>query len=535
MDLKIKKIAILSGACVFLLAGCSVIKDYGSSQNESENTSVYSSSQNENGSSTSTNDGTKNYIENHEANKNVTLADLDYNTPSTGTQPVLVIPITFTDQTFTDQEIIDIKTLTGGSSSDTNYWESLASYYEKSSYGKLKLKFTYSDPISMGVTAKSFYQSYGSTSTDSNYGKGASIAMKKAIAQYKKTNGNNSTKKFDTDGDGYIDSVIMIYAQDSTPSYDKTDFYWAYRFFDLYSDNYEYKGYAPNGNVSSPIGNSYFWASVDTIYEGTGGRENHTGVDAHTLIHEFGHMLGADDYYNPDSNPKSEPTGGKIMMAYNILDHDAFNKLQFNWITPTYVYGDATITISSFEETGNCLLLADDNGWNETAFDEYVLVELYTPTGLNELDSKTAYSKIGRGQSKPGVRMWHVDNRLAKINSQGNAVGYYSDEEVKQGNFGDKYYPYVASSNGKEYDLINDSFDSLSLISSLGTSFTTDNLSTDKDLFHAGDSFSLSKAKYTKYFANSNHLNNGNSFPYEITVKTLSDDSATIQITRTDK
>lgn len=535
MRKEMAKIAILSGAYVFLLTGCFGIGGNSSKESKSSSISTNETTSSIGSGSSSNADGTKNYIENHEVNKNVTITDLDYYTPSVGTQPVLVLPITFTDQTFTAQEIEDIKTLTSGTATETKYWESLASYYEKSSYGKLKLEFTYADPVSMDVTAKSFYRSYGSNSTDSSYGKGAAVAMKKAIAAYKKANGNSSTKQFDTDGDGYIDSVIMIYAQDSLPSYDETDFYWAYQFFDVYSDAYKYQGYAPNGNSSSPIGNIYFWASLSTFYEGTGTRKKHTGVDAHTLIHEFGHMLGAADYYNSDSNPKTEPTGGKIMMAYNILDHDAFNKLQFNWIKPTFVYGDATITISSFEEEGTCLLLADDNGWNETAFDEYVLVELYTPTGLNELDSKTAYSSE-KGQTEPGVRMWHVDNRLAKVSYDGTKInGYYSDDEVKEGNFGKNYYPYVASTNGTEGDLIDDSFDALTLISSQGSQFTTKNLSSDKDLFHAGDSFSLNQSKYHKYFANTNHLNNGNSFPYEITVKTLTDDSATIKITRTDK
>lgn len=524
------KITIPSLACLFLLVGCAKTNETSSSISSND---AFSSEVKD--SSIKSSDENKNYIEDHEVNKNVKLSDLDYNTPSVGTQPVLVIPITFTDQTFTDQEIEDIKTLMGGTAEETKYWESLSSYYEKSSYGKLKLEFTYSDPISMGVTARSFYQSYGNNETDSSYGKGAAVAMKKAIAKYKETNGNSSTKKFDTDGDGYIDSVIMIYAQDDSPYYDRNTFYWAYRFYDVYSSNYKYQGYAPDGNASSPIGNSYFWASLSFFYEGTGTRKNHTGVDAHTLIHEFGHMLGADDYYNADSNPSSEPTGGKTMMAYNILDHDAFNKLQFNWITPTYVYGDATITISSFEKSGDCLLLSDDNGWNETAFDEYVLVELYTPTGLNELDSETEYSSVGKGQTKAGIRMWHVDNRLAKLDENGTAHGYYSDDEVKNGNFGDTYYPYVASSNGSDYDLIDNSFDSLSLISPKGTKFTINKFSNNDDLFQIGDSFSLNQSKYETYFANANHMNNGNVFPYEISVESLSDESATIKITRTDK
>lgn len=524
-----------------------------SSSNSDKQSSESSSSKGEGSSSSSasrsdgewnTNYSDSNVDFNYEANKNVKLTDLDINTPTTGTQPVLVIPVTFTDKTFSDTELEEIKSLCGGTAEDTNYWESLGSFYEKSSYGKLKLDFTYMDPVSMDVSAQTFYNSYGKKQTDSNAGKPAAVAMKKAIKAYKKANSDSSTKKFDTDGDGYIDSVIMIYAETYTPSYDKTSTYWAYRYWDVYSDNYVYEGDFPDASTSSPVGCSYFWASLDFFYEGTGTRKSHTGIDSHTLIHEFGHMLGADDYYNSDDNGTKEVTGGKIMMAYNVLDHDAFNKLQYNWVKPHYVHGSAEVTISSFESSGDCILIADPDGWNGTAFDEYVLIELFTPTGLNELDSETVYpgrASMGQtGYDEAGVRMWHVDNRLAKVSSStGKATSYYSDSDVTDGKlYTDSYYPYVACGNGEDKDLevcSGKGYDSLSLISAKGSSFTTSNFSKDSDLFHEGDEFSLIDSsvsnKYTKYFANSNHLNNGNELNYKVEVTSLSSSSATIRIT----
>lgn len=530
----------------------SVSIDSTTSESTNTSSSESSSSSTSSSSSSSKSDGewNTNYSDdnvdfNYVANKNISLNDIDYNTYSTGTQPVLVLPITFTDKKFTSSELQEIKTLCGGTAKQTNYWESLGSFYEKSSYGKLKLEFTYSDPVDMGVKARSFYNSYGKDEDDSSTGKPAAVAMKKAIKAYKAANGNDSTKKFDTDGDGYIDSVIMIYAETYSPDYDDTSTYWAYRFWDTYDDNYTYTGEYPDANENSPVGCSYFWASLDFFYEGTGTRANHTGIDAHTLIHEFGHMLGADDYYNSDDNPTKEVTGGKIMMAYNVLDHDAFNKLQYNWVTPHYVHGSAEVTISSFEETGDCIVIADPNGWNGTAFDEYVIIELFTPTGLNQLDSETLYpgrNTMGEtGYSKSGVRMWHVDNRLAKVTYKGNrtSYSYFSDSDVTKGNVnGNNYYPVVACSNGSERDTDvckGKGFDALTLISSQGTSFTTSTYSTDKDLFHEGDEFSLIDSKvskkYSKYFADSTKLNNGNQLNYKVEVTSLSDSEATIRIT----
>ena len=68
-----------------------------------------------------------------EVNKNLSLYDLQYNTPTEGTQSVLVLPIEFTDKKFSKQDLEDIRTLTGGTAEDTKYWESLKTYYAKSS------------------------------------------------------------------------------------------------------------------------------------------------------------------------------------------------------------------------------------------------------------------------------------------------------------------------------------------------------------------------------------------------------------------
>ena len=480
------------------------------------------------------------------ANESVNINDLDYNTYTTGTQPILVLPIVFSDKTFSAKELEEIKILTGGKAEETKYWESLGSFYQKSSYGKLNLTFTYSDPVDMGMSAKSFYSKYSKTEDATNYGLGAAMALKKGVSAYKKAHGNDSTKPFDTDNDGYIDSVIMIYAENQTPSYDSDgSVFWAYRFWDIWNESGTEAGNYVDPNVSSPVGNSYFWASLGFFYEGTGTRDSHTGIDAHTLIHEFGHMLGADDYYNTDDEPTSEPSGCKAMMAFNVLDHDIFNKLQFNWVTPHYVNGSCTISIRPSESSGDCIILTDPDGWNGTAFDEYVIIEFFTPTGLNQLDSEETYpgwdGMGSTGYDNPGIRMWHVDNRLAKCNaSSGKTTAYYSDKEVRSGNLGSNtYYPVIAASNSTTTDTevaAGKNFDALTLISSKGSKFDSQNWSEDDDLFHEGDVFSLVDSKvsgkYQRYFANKKTLNNGNSLPYEVQIGQITSEGATLRFTK---
>ncbi len=487
-----------------------------------------------------TNYSSANVTKDYTPNQNVDITHVDMCTPATGTQNVLVLPIEFSDNQFTSDEISDIKAITSGEPEDTNYWESLSSYYSKSSHGKLDLQFTYADPYNVGMTAQEFYKTSTSTTERSDYVYGPAKAMRDAIASYKNKNGDDATKKFDVDNDGFVDTVIMIYSETQLPSYDNNgNLYWAFRYYDLWNDDLTEADASLEGNEESPIGFSYFWASIDFSYSGV---EKGEGVDAHTLIHEFGHLLGADDYYNTNGSSSSravyEPTGGNIMMAYNILDHDAFNKLQYNWVTPNFVTGSCDVTISSFEKSGDCILVADDDGWNGTAFDEYILLELYTPTGLNELDSNSYYDGgNAKGQSKPGIRMWHVDNRLYKYDYNYKTIGWASDEEIRTGKYGDNYLSLAISNSTSNYysEVKNLDFNALTLISPQGRKYTSQSLSTDDDLFHQGDKFSLLDSSlsntYSVYFGGDSNFDNGNDFNYNIEVTSLSSESATIRFT----
>ena len=66
--------------------------------------------------------------------------------PSTGDVNVLVLPIEFTDFPFSPSTLSNLETaLNGNGSEDTGYWESLSSFYRKSSFGQLRLDFHVAD------------------------------------------------------------------------------------------------------------------------------------------------------------------------------------------------------------------------------------------------------------------------------------------------------------------------------------------------------------------------------------------------------
>ncbi|MBR2958465.1 MAG: hypothetical protein IKC19_02385, partial [Bacteroidales bacterium] len=72
------------------------------------------------------------------------LNGMTYGLPSIGNSKALVIPVSFIDYKAPIMMKSDLEKAFFGSSSDTG-WESLSSYYYKSSYGKLNITGTVLD------------------------------------------------------------------------------------------------------------------------------------------------------------------------------------------------------------------------------------------------------------------------------------------------------------------------------------------------------------------------------------------------------
>ena len=472
--------------------------------------------------------------------------------PSVGKFKILVLPIEFSDCPFGESRLADIRTAFAGTDAETKYWESLKSFYYKSSYGALDLDFVFADPYVAGTTPMAWFDAHKDEEIEPGYTYGedptsmAGLAMQHAVAAYKTKSGDDC-KQFDYNGDGYIDACMMIYSchNNNKTRFDVTPFYpeiktekygnlfWAYQ----YSDST-----TPEPVPSSPVGNRYFWASYDFFYDGVKEGE---GVDAHTVIHETGHVLGADDYYNyaTDKGEHSNPSGGKMMMSHNILDHDCFTKLNYGWVRPYVVTGDATITIRPFESSGECVLLADS--WNGTAFDEYVLFQLYTPTGLNEKDSRIAYSGGTKGFEVPGVIGYHIDGRLVKgkeytNDGRFNGTAFLTDEEVMNFPAASKslisrgLYVAPGITNTAFYDSTNvqgKGYELIQLIQSGGrNTVRRGDDSSEADLFTRGKTFSL--GQYSAFFPETTKLNNGSSLPYEVYFEQVNGEYATLKITK---
>jgi M6 family metalloprotease-like protein len=434
--------------------------------------------------------------------------------PSRGQHSVLVLPIELSGYPFAASTLADLATVfNGAGSSATGYYESVASFYAKSSYGALSLTYTIAPKYVSSYSPSTLY-ALNSDPTD-----GSTSILRSALASYKQSSGDNC-QAFDSDSDGLIDATILIYScpdnsRDSAiQSLDKADLYWAYCSWDFAKKD--------EASTFSPIGNAYLWASYDFMYIGA----TSPHVDAHTYIHESGHLMGLPDYYcydtvsNPTTGKRSHPSplGAVAMMDENISDHDIATKFALGWLHPYVVTGPCDLTLNPSENNGDCLLLpAKGNSWNGSAFTEYLLLELYTPTALNALDATTAYSYHPKGYSVPGVRLLHVDARIVDWSS-----GAY--EEDPQGSFISGHFYGVGANNTpsrRHGEASSGNYDAIKLLQADGTNSLSygSGKGNDTNLFGSGSSFTMSA--FAKDFPKGALFNGGESLNYQLTFQSV--------------
>lgn len=332
---------------------------------------------------------------------------------STGDYHCLVVPVQFSGDLFTNSELNKLEKAFNGTPAETG-WHSVKSYYQTSSYGKLNMTFDIQKTFTASQKA-SYYESYsknivygGETVSKS----GADLLFEQVIAWLAPT---IDLTEYDNDGNGVLDGIWMIYSTDI--DYDNVDFYWAYVTQYMIADN-DTKTYA-----GLKLG-SYLFAGIDFTDEFTGNANDPYNeefsisglkINASTYIHETGHMLGLDDYYDYSVETGSlGGLGGADMMDNTVGDHNAYSKTMLGWIAPTIVTTSQTITIKSLESSGNCILIALDGG--NSNFSEYLLIDLYSATGLNVAHANQYESSLYPTKSKTGasygVRIYHVSSDI---------------------------------------------------------------------------------------------------------------------------
>ena len=366
--------------------------------------------------------------------------------PTTGSPAVLVIPVQFSDVTAASKgystNVIKEIFEQGG---ETDYY-SVYDYYNISSYGQLELDITVLDYWFTPQYNSSHYYNATYDYYGTEVAIGDQLIMDEALAYLA---GTMDLSKFDSDNNGIIDSVVLV----NTLDIGDEDFYWAYRYWNIYTDDQGY--YNEYDGVSA---NDYIWASYQFIYESYDSNGNVTYKDTtvrnpYTFIHEFGHVLGLDDYY--DTEYINHPMNGCDMMDGMTGDHNAFSKFNLGWITNSRLVvakDSITLTLEDFSKNGDTIIIA--NNWDEKlgAYQEYYIVVYYTNNGLNAGDK---YGYFARD----GIVVYHVNSTLYKEDYYGEI--YYdihnnNTDASSQYGSEDNLIEFVKSSTGNYTYVVGD-------------------------------------------------------------------------------
>ena len=356
--------------------------------------------------------------------------------PSIGTARVLVVPIWYTtSSTYVKEDkkaniLEDLNTALFGNPEETG-WHSLSSYYSQESKGMLTISGTVAD----------FYESsYDGSMSNSDHLTYVENDIKNAVNFYFANHLSDSRYNYDADHNGYIDTVIGV------PIYP-------------YIRAYKWRIGDYDPNISKPNIDDCNWVSYENLYNAenalartgyaySSGENNNRLLDPTVFIHEFGHSLGQVDLYDYITNsdgtpPEIDDTGGFNMQTDGKCGHDPYSVMSFGWADPYIPTTSEVVTLNDFQSSNELILLTPE--WNsyDSPFDEYLLLELYSPTGLNEY--YVNYVDDRKAPDVVGIRVWHIDSILFHRDYSTN-TGYYTSDCHDVNDNG--YYPSLVRSNG---------------------------------------------------------------------------------------
>ena len=334
---------------------------------------------------------------------------------TTGDRKILVVPICFTDSDTHDNDEnknsknIFIENAFFGATKMTEY-DSVAGYYNKSSYGQLRITGEVTPWYDCGFSSSEWKIKLSSSHSDAS-----NLLVAKAIDYLRTNNLVENINDYDTDSDGYVDAIYAIYDHPFDENVDtSSSFFWAY-------SHYIPKGI--NGlNNTAPFINAYAWTSVNAITDI--GNKKDTKSYTNYLIHETGHLFGLYDYYN---SGLYQPTGLFDMMDYNIGDHSAFSKYLLKWTSPYVLKNNKKMeaTLKPFLTSGDYILVPSESYAN-SPFGEYLLLEFFVPEELNKNSEQFEYTAndgatyLYRYPNHYGLKIYHVNG----------ALGYYEVSEI---------------------------------------------------------------------------------------------------------
>jgi len=313
--------------------------------------------------------------------------------PTTGTRKLLLILANFnnTTTTYTQAQFNNYM-------NQTNYngTGSFKDYFLESSYGALTMNTT----VTAWVTLPNTHNYYG---PEANWGEFAYDAVVAA-------NPTVDYSQFDNDGDGTVDGVAIIHQGPGQESTGSTNDVWSHSY------NLTSAGYSVAQRTFDGVKVSSYTAQPEIM--------NGVMTTIGVMCHEFGHNLGAPDFYDTDyddtGNGQYEGTGEWDMQAGGSWNNSGMTPPHPNAYTKCYIYNWATPTLLT---TGATVTLRNSTKYKGSFY------RFNTPT-TNEFFLLENKQKVGFDYYVPGhgLLIYHVDGSYVTSHSSTNDINVSSHQ-----------------------------------------------------------------------------------------------------------
>lgn len=322
--------------------------------------------------------------------------------PTTGNRKLICILMGYKDKAFTKTQS-DFNNLfnqvgysTGGATG------SVKDYYLENSWSQFNLTVDVFGPY----TASQNMSYYGANDAYGNDQNPRALVTEAVNAADASANFAN----YDNDGDGTVDGVYVIYAGYGEEAGASADAIWAHA--------WSITPVTKDGKTISKY-------SCSAELRGNSGT---TITSIGVICHEFGHVLGAPDYYDTDysTGGQFEGTGKWDMMASGSWNNNGVTPAHHNAYTKVKVYGWATATVLSSATNVTVKPVKDNKSFyqiNSTTSGEYWIMENRQQEGFD------AYVP------GHGLVIYHVHKDIATASSSNNINATYPQ----------KMYPVCAS------------------------------------------------------------------------------------------
>ena len=283
--------------------------------------------------------------------------------PTSGSRKLVCILMGFKDKAFSKTQS-DFNNLFNQVNYTVNgATGSVKDYYLENSYGKFNLDVTVAGPY----TASQNMSYYGANDTNGDDVKPDVLVTEAVTAADATVN----YADFDNDNDGNVDGVYVIYAGYGEEAGAPTSTIWAHAWE------------IPAKTLDGKVIINY---SCSAEFDGTSGSAM-TSIGV--ICHEFGHVLGAPDYYDTDydTGGQFDGTGVWDLMAGGSWNNNGITPAHHNAYTKVYVYGWASATtLTSGSTISMPSSKADANAFyriNTATANEYYLIENRQQTGFD--------------------------------------------------------------------------------------------------------------------------------------------------------